>query len=78
MFYLQFLQNVVAPGAAINRDLTLVSKVIQTVANGVLFGKKELYLTPLNGFVEEYQTKILQFLEKLAVSIINSVYMIID
>eukprot|EP00339_Tiarina_fusa_P010998 CAMPEP_0117002548 /NCGR_PEP_ID=MMETSP0472-20121206/4180_1 /TAXON_ID=693140 ORGANISM="Tiarina fusus, Strain LIS" /NCGR_SAMPLE_ID=MMETSP0472 /ASSEMBLY_ACC=CAM_ASM_000603 /LENGTH=241 /DNA_ID=CAMNT_0004702931 /DNA_START=711 /DNA_END=1433 /DNA_ORIENTATION=+ len=43
----------------------MISKVLQTVANGVLFGKKEEYLTPLNDFVKEYQNQVLQFLDAL-------------
>jgi len=55
----------IQPGQAIIRDLMMLSKVLQTVANGVLFGKKEEYLLPLNGFVEQYQSQVLEFLDKL-------------
>ena len=43
----------------------LISKVLQTVANGVFFGKKESYLIPMNEFVEQYHDKVLAFLDKL-------------
>jgi hypothetical protein len=44
------------------RNLTLISKVIQNVANGVLFGSKEEYMNPLNSIVHEYIGKCKQFL----------------
>jgi hypothetical protein len=56
----------VQPLPEIQRDLLLVSKVLQTVANGTSFGSKEEYMMPLNLFVSEYQPKILVFLDKLA------------
>lgn len=61
---------VVAPSKAILRDLMLVSKILQTVANGVLFGKKEAYLLVLNEFVERYQNRLLDFFEKLGVCLL--------
>ena len=56
----------VAAGPAITRDLMLLSKVLQTVANGVFFSSKEEYLLELNDFVTEHQNSVLQFLDQLS------------
>lgn len=41
------------PGERPVRTLTLISKVLQNLANGVLFGAKEPYMTPFNHFLED-------------------------
>ena len=57
--------NPVAPGPNILRDLTLLSKVLQTIANGVAFTVKEPYLIPMNEFIHEHQGSVLDFLDAL-------------
>jgi Rho GTPase-activating protein 1 len=44
------------------RNLTLISKVIQNISNGVDFGSKESYMIPLNPVIEQYKLKCRQFL----------------
>lgn len=56
----------IAPGPQISRDLMMLSKVLQTVANGVFFGKKEEYLLELNDFVKDHQSRLLQMFDELA------------
>lgn len=51
-----------APGPNILRHLLLLSKVVQTVANGVLFGQKEAYMMTLNPFIEANQLRLRDFL----------------
>jgi len=48
------------------RNLILVSKVLQNVANGVEFGLKENYLTPLNPFIRESQPLYHSFISSLS------------
>jgi len=55
-----------APGSHILRHLLLLSKVVQTVANGVLFGQKEAYMMPLNSFIESNKERLLAFLEAVS------------
>ena len=45
--------------------LTLISKVLQNIANGTTFGRKEQHLTPLNGFVSQATPRVQDFVEKL-------------
>lgn len=66
----QLLTSAVAPGPHILRHLLLLSKVVQTVANGVLFGQKEAYMMVLNPFIEANQDRLREFL--VAVSVSNS------
>eukprot|EP01114_Cavostelium_apophysatum_P012400 TRINITY_DN2764_c0_g1_i1.p1 TRINITY_DN2764_c0_g1~~TRINITY_DN2764_c0_g1_i1.p1 ORF type:complete len:1055 (+),score=300.76 TRINITY_DN2764_c0_g1_i1:165-3329(+) len=47
------------------RSLILVSKVIQSLANGVIF-QKEQYMVPLNGFIEENKERFTEFLDKIS------------
>ena len=56
--------TVMSPTA--RRNLTLITKMLQNVANGVLFGAKEEYMIPLNSFVEDNKETMRQFLVKLA------------
>lgn len=37
------------------RTLTLLSKTLQNMANRVTFGAKEVYMLPMNGFLEANQ-----------------------
>ncbi|KAJ1918867.1 Ras GTPase activating protein ira2 [Mycoemilia scoparia] len=48
----------------IRRGLMLCTKVIQNIANDVLFGSKEEYMIALNDLVSEYRPKVQKFLEE--------------
>ena len=41
----------VVPGARLQRQLVLLGKVLQNLANGVLFGKKEPFMARMNQFI---------------------------
>jgi len=45
--------------------LTTVGKVVQNIANGVLFSK-EMYMIPLNNLVEEYIPRVEEYLQNFA------------
>eukprot|EP01102_Stenamoeba_stenopodia_P019729 TRINITY_DN751_c0_g1_i2.p1 TRINITY_DN751_c0_g1~~TRINITY_DN751_c0_g1_i2.p1 ORF type:complete len:501 (-),score=90.90 TRINITY_DN751_c0_g1_i2:243-1745(-) len=47
------------------RGLILVSKILQSLTNGVLFGEKESYMVPLNDFIKEHTSTIHAFFDKL-------------
>jgi len=51
------------------RALILVSKMIQQLANGKLFGDKEEFMTILNPFLEQTATPLREFFEELVVSV---------
>ncbi|KAJ1675764.1 Ras GTPase activating protein ira2 [Spiromyces aspiralis] len=55
----------------LRRGLLLCTKVIQNIANDVLFGSKESYMTSLNEFVAEYRPRVQKFLEE-AVRVVES------
>lgn len=54
--------------ATVSRDqrraLTLVAKVLQQLANGVDFGKKEEFMTPFNEYLHEELPNVQSFLEQ--------------
>ena len=50
-----------------HRGMRLIAKVVQNVANQVLFGSKELFLVPLNAMMEGYIVQIEGFLNRVAV-----------
>lgn len=52
----------------IKRALLLITKVIQNLANNVLFGAKEPYMNVLNDFLNSNIVKITTFLEEISVS----------
>ena len=39
------------PPPAARRNLVLITKLLQNLANNVSFGKKEAYMVPMNSFV---------------------------
>eukprot|EP01103_Thecamoeba_quadrilineata_P007781 TRINITY_DN1760_c0_g1_i1.p1 TRINITY_DN1760_c0_g1~~TRINITY_DN1760_c0_g1_i1.p1 ORF type:complete len:457 (-),score=86.26 TRINITY_DN1760_c0_g1_i1:296-1666(-) len=49
------------------RSLILVSKVLQSLTNGVLFGEKEDYMVPLNQFILDNSSRLNQFFTALTV-----------
>ena len=52
----------------IRRALLLITKVIQNLANNVLFGAKEPYMIVLNDFLNDNIVKVTTFLEEISVS----------
>jgi neurofibromin 1 len=57
-----------APTKEMRRGLLLIAKVIQNLANNVLFGAKEPYMFPLNGFLAQNIYKVTTFLREISVS----------
>lgn len=58
-----------APTKEMRRGLLLIAKVIQNLANNVLFGVKEPYMFPLNDFLVHNVFDITGFLREISVSI---------
>lgn len=58
----------VPPSPSFRRELTLVSKVLQALANQVLFTRKELFMEPLNSFIQENKNAIDKFYADLVVT----------
>jgi hypothetical protein len=54
------------PEGKAQRALTLVSKVLQNLANGVAFGKKEPAMAPMNAFIDRNRGTIVGFFDDLA------------
>ncbi|KAG5518315.1 hypothetical protein PMAC_003111 [Pneumocystis sp. 'macacae'] len=50
------------------RGLLLVVKVIQNLANNVVFGEKEPYMTVLNDFLEENLYRVTEFLKNISLA----------
>ena len=57
------------PKQSARRQLILLSKVLQNLANGVKFGAKETFMTKLNGFIISNQEKLKAFYDKISVSL---------
>ena len=49
------------------RKLTLVAKTIQNLSNMTLFGKKEVYMQPVNAFISNRLDQMKKFLDDIAV-----------
>jgi len=60
------------------RNLTLVAKVLQTLANFTRFQGKETYMEFLNEFVEKEAENMKNFLAMISVSFHHSLFKIID
>lgn len=58
----------VAPTKEMRRGLLLIAKVIQNLANNVLFGTKEPYMFPLNPFLVQNIHLVTGFLREISVS----------
>ena len=56
------------PPKELRRGLLLIAKVIQNLANNVLFGTKEPYMFPLNRFLVENISVVTSFLRTISVS----------
>ena len=48
--------------------LVLITKTLQSLANGIKLGGKEPYMSKLNDFIDENQDEINEFFDELAVS----------
>ncbi|KAI0006414.1 GTPase [Xylariaceae sp. FL0662B] len=57
----------VQPSKEMRRGLLLIAKVIQNLANNVLFGAKEPYMYPLNDFLTQNIYKVTTFLREISV-----------
>lgn len=58
-----------APSKEMRRGLLLIAKVIQNLANNVLFGAKEPYMYPLNDFLTQNIYKVTTFLREISVGL---------
>ena len=57
-----------APSKEMRRGLLLIAKIIQNLANNVLFGAKESYMFPLNDFLTQNIYEVTAFLRAISVS----------
>ncbi|KAK2021113.1 GTPase-activator protein for ras-like GTPase [Colletotrichum zoysiae] len=55
------------PSKEMRRGLLLIAKVIQNLANNVLFGAKEPYMFPLNDFLTQNIYRVTTFLREISV-----------
>ncbi|KAI9744970.1 MAG: Ras GTPase activating protein ira2, partial [Claussenomyces sp. TS43310] len=55
------------PSKEIRRGLLLIAKVVQNLANNVLFGAKESYMFPLNDFLTQHIYRVTTFLREISV-----------
>jgi len=58
------------PSKEMRRGLTLIAKIIQNLANNVLFGAKEPYMFPLNEFLTHNIYRVTTFLREISVSLV--------
>lgn len=56
------------PSKEMRRGLLLIAKIIQNLANNVLFGAKEPYMFPLNDFLTQNIYHVTTFLREISVS----------
>lgn len=56
-----------APSKEMRRGLLLIAKVVQNLANNVLFGAKEPYMFPLNDFLTQNIYRVTTFLREISV-----------
>jgi neurofibromin 1 len=57
------------PSKEMRRGLLLIAKVVQNLANNVLFGAKEPYMFPLNDFLSQNIYSVATFLREISVGI---------
>jgi len=57
-------------GMVMRRGLMLIGKILQNLANNILFGK-EAHMTPLNKFLEGQIANVSRFLNEIYVSFVN-------
>src|ERR1700761_1176467 len=58
-----------APSKEMRRGLLLIAKVVQNLANNVLFGAKEPYMFPLNDFLTQNIYRVTTFLREISVRV---------
>ncbi|KAI2626815.1 GTPase [Xylaria nigripes] len=56
-----------SPSKELRRGLLLIAKIIQNLANNVLFGAKEPYMSPLNDFLSQNIYNVTTFLREISV-----------
>lgn len=56
-----------SPSKEMRRGLLLIAKVVQNLANNVLFGAKESYMYPLNDFLTQNIFRVTTFLREISV-----------
>ncbi|KAI5797697.1 hypothetical protein EDC01DRAFT_36289 [Geopyxis carbonaria] len=56
------------PSKEMRRGLMLVAKIIQNLANNVLFGAKESYMIPLNDFLTGNICQVITFLREISIA----------
>ncbi|KAH3746119.1 GTPase-activator protein for Ras family GTPase [Pelomyxa schiedti] len=75
-FFLRFINTAISvpegygllpetPPENIRRQLIVISKILQNLANGVKFGDKEQFMMKFNDFLEDNAAKLLKFYEQL-------------
>lgn len=62
------------PSKEMRRGLLLIAKVVQNLANNVLFGVKEPYMYPLNDFLTKNIYKVTTFLREVSVRVITVLF----
>lgn len=55
----------------IRRGLLLIAKIVQNLANNVLFGYKEPFMVPMNQFLTDHIYQVTAFLREISVSVIT-------
>lgn len=63
-----------APSKEMRRGLLLIAKVVQNLANNVLFGAKEPYMFPLNDFLTQNIYRVTTFLREISVRLEEFLY----
>lgn len=58
-----------SPSKEMRRGLLLIAKIIQNLANNVLFGTKEPYMFPLNSFLVQNIHSVTGFLRDISVGV---------
>jgi len=59
-------KNPVVPGDRLQRQLILLGKVLQNLANGVLFGKKEPFMIGMNDFISNNLQQVNDWMEQIS------------
>jgi len=54
------------PSPEARRQLLLITKILQNIANGVRFGKKEPFMEPMNDFIDKQSSATTQLFNTLA------------
>jgi len=62
------------PSKEMRRGLLLIAKIVQNLANNVLFGAKESYMFPLNDFLTQNIYRVTTFLREISVSSPTLIY----